>query len=155
MSSVGQCKLVLVCHLLCVSPDPPSSKGGAPILHYTIESCTETLPWKIVGVASGDAFESHDQSLVHTVDTLVPGCTYRFRVQCQSSAGVRRTPDEVFVAVRGEGCGCFPHAGQPLVTRGPEQHCSQCAGATPCGLGHPQRPHKCRCSVSGEQRSSS
>lgn len=100
MSSVGQGELVLVCHLLCVSLDPPSSKGGAPIMHYTIESRTETLPWKVVGVASGDAFESHDQSLVHTVGTLVPGGTYRFRVKCQNSAGVKYTPDEVFAAVQ-------------------------------------------------------
>ena len=69
-------------------------------MHYTIESCTETLPWKVVGVASGDAFESHDQPhdrshdqsvrRNHTVGSLTPGHSYGFRVKCQNSTGVRR-----------------------------------------------------------------
>ena len=79
-----------------MSVDPPGSKGGAPIMHYTIESCTKSLPWKVAGVVSGDAFMSHDQShdqslkLEATVGSLVPGCTYRLRVKCQNSAGVRQ-----------------------------------------------------------------
>lgn len=67
-------------------------------MHYTIESCMQSLPWKVVGVVSGDAFESHDQPhgrslrLEHTVGNLVPGCAYRLRVKCQNSAGVRHAP---------------------------------------------------------------
>ena len=69
-------------------------------MHYTIECCTETLPWKVVGVVSGDAFRSHDQShdqslrLNHTVGNLTPGCTYRLRVKCQNSCGVSPLPDK-------------------------------------------------------------
>jgi hypothetical protein len=72
--------------------DLPTSDGGAPIIHYTVECCSAdgSDAWSVGGVVPAGAFRLSADTptqFSYTVDHLVPGQAYQFRVGCSNSSG--------------------------------------------------------------------